>query len=60
MLTITNNNQQNPAFQARMKMNQNSKLIKHPLLTASTVSWTAGFSTASLLNRFMSGFFRIC
>ena len=60
MLTITNYNQQTPSFQARVRMQQNSKIIKHPLLTASTISWSAGFSTASLLNRFMSGFFKIC
>lgn len=59
MLTITNYNQQTPTFQQRVKLQKSNKLIKHPMLTASVLSWSAGFSTASMLNRFVSGMFKI-
>ena len=59
MITPINFNQQTPNFQARVKLKNNNKLIKHPKLTASVISWCAGFSTACLMNRFISGFFKI-
>ena len=59
MLTVTNYNSQRQNFQARVRLKNNNKLIKHPKLTASVVSWCAGFSTACLMNRFVSGFFKI-
>lgn len=59
MLTVTNYNSQRQNFQARVSLQNNNKLIKHPKLTASVISWCAGFSTACLMNRFVSGFFKI-